>query len=208
MRKSTILLALALAGGCHDDEEMQRGVPEALSVELNPLPAESPKDPEVARLEPIGAVRDEQEREQLRTETVASARAVERANEKADEYVAPTGLDDPSLRGSLEADRARQDLAQNGTRSQFVSAAREQLVKLDDRTAQLSTKLGDVDVQARSEANALLSQVPAQRKAAELDLKALETVRAANFDRKRLRLERRLATLDSTLDHAESKLTF
>jgi hypothetical protein len=205
MKKSAIAVVLALAGGC-EDEQLQRSVPETVSVELEPEGKDGPAAPMAARPEPSQAIRDEQAREEKRAETLTSARAVERANERADDYVAPRGLDDPTLQGSQKADRARATAPRPDTRGEIVSDARAELDKLNHRTSELHHKLSTADTKAASEAKALLSKVPAQRKAVEVDLQALETVKAANLASKRVSLERRLATLDDTLDQAESKL--
>lgn len=91
-------------------------------------------------------------------------------------------------------------------RADIMKDSRKELGKMDERAAELRSKAAQASVEERAAVDSALSAYPSRRDAVERDIEALDTVKAANLNRAKDKVEKQLSKLDQTLDRAESKL--
>jgi hypothetical protein len=89
-------------------------------------------------------------------------------------------------------------------RAEIVKDSREKLQELDQRAAEVRARVEQGRAEDARQANSALSAFPGQRKAVERDIDALNTVTAANLNRAKGNVEKKLSSLDKTLDRAEA----
>jgi hypothetical protein len=93
----------------------------------------------------------------------------------------------------------------NEQRAEIVKDSREELTKLDQRAAELRNKVVEAKPEDKAQVTSALSGWPTQRREVERDIEALNSVKEANLDRAKTRVEKKLSALDNTLDRAESR---
>jgi len=98
---------------------------------------------------------------------------------------------------------AKQDA--NEQRAEILKDSREELTKLDERAAQLRNKVVEATAEDKAQVTSALSGWPTQRRDVERDIDALTSVKEANLNRAKTRVEKKLSALDNTLDRAESR---
>lgn len=167
----------------------------AADAQVAPGPASASRGPVAAPTPPAGAVEEEPpgaERESI-------VPAPERP-ERRPEFEA-------------EAAEARRMRAQESTiqetravveRAEIMRDTRVRLEQLDKRAAQLRDQADQGIVDNVTQINAALARFQTQRRDVERDLDALNAISAANLNRVRDRVERKLSSIDRTLSPAES----
>ena len=212
----TLLVALAIAGGCTSGDSMKRA-------------EEQQADNRQEAVEQRTELAQEQQQEQqaLNREVAEDQRDVAGDRNVAEER-AEVRQDAIDERAKLNAEQARErqdlerDLNEQGAkdqkrlseaeikveqkRSEIATDTRKELSKLDQRAAKIQSELSAGEADKGIAAASVLETVPKQRQAINADLEALDTVRAENLNRAKSNLSKRLSALDDTLDKAESKL--
>lgn len=93
-----------------------------------------------------------------------------------------------------------------GKRADIVAKERERLSKIEARASELRAKAAEKSRDVEAKVDAQLTGFDTAWKDAETDLGALEQVAAANLDRSKSALEKKLATLEKRLDRADDAL--
>jgi hypothetical protein len=93
-----------------------------------------------------------------------------------------------------------------GKRADIVAKERERLSKIEARANELRSKAAEKSRDVEAKVDAQLTGFETAWKDAETDLGALEQVAAANLDRSKNALEKKLATLEKRLDRADDAL--
>jgi len=164
-----------------------------------------PRDPALRPIDGTGMV---QPGTTGRTDDRAQDMAEERADlakDQAEERV------DLNKKQSQKIRDAQKELAEakndaNEQRGELLKDTRDKLRELDERAAELRTKVSTATPEDKAEVTSALSGFPTKRQALERDIEALGSVKEANLTRAKDKVEKQLSSLDKTLDRAESSL--
>jgi hypothetical protein len=100
---------------------------------------------------------------------------------------------------------AKEDV--NAQRADLVNEQSEKLRDLQKRADELRAKAeGEAEGQKAQQVTAALSKFPTQQQSIERDIEALRTVKETNLNRAKTQVEKKLSSLEKTLDRAESSL--
>ena len=164
-----------------------------------------PRDPALRPIDGTGMVQPGTTgRIDDRTHDMAEERA-DLAKDQAEERVDLNKKQSQKIRDAQkELAEAKQDA--NEQRGELVKDTRDKLRVLDERAAELRTKVSTATAEDKAEVTTALSGFPTKRQALERDIEALGSVKEANLSRAKDKVEKQLSSLDKTLDRAESSL--
>ena len=146
---------------------------------------------------------DELAREQMQEGEPVSER-MEEQGELASEQAEEQGeLRTEQLEEQKENVQDVREATTQATRAQreYANAARERLRAVQQRARQLRERTAG----SQGEATATLNTLPERMQETERDIEALETIQTANFQQKKTQVDRKLSSLESSLDRVEMR---
>ena len=157
-------------------------------------------------------LRNEQEHDRMHPSAIGADTPTEQAEERAD--MARDQAQERARLNERQGEKMREehkDLAEarheaNEQREDIEKDSRDKLADLDQRAQKLRDKVVEATEQERADVRSALTPFSGQREAAERDIEALDSVKEANLNRAKEKVQKRLSALDTTLDRAESKL--